>query len=54
MQYASSELSTHQNGQVTKLFNDNIQAVLTGTMTAEDALNKSQQQADEILKAFRK
>lgn len=54
MQYASSELSTYQNGQVTKLFNDNIQSALLGEMTPEEALEKSQQQADEILKKYRK
>ncbi|MBP1965439.1 ABC transporter substrate-binding protein [Paenibacillus aceris] len=54
LQYADSELSTFQNGQVTKLFNDNIQAALLGKMSAKEALDKSQQQADEILKNFRK
>ncbi|MDN4068584.1 ABC transporter substrate-binding protein [Paenibacillus vini] len=54
MEYASSELSTYQNGQVTKLFNDNIQSALLGEMTPEEALEKSQQQADEILKKYRK
>ncbi|WP_166241349.1 ABC transporter substrate-binding protein [Paenibacillus turpanensis] len=54
LQYADSELSTYQNGQVTKLFNDNIQAVLLGKMSAKEALEKSQQQADAILKNFQK
>jgi sn-glycerol 3-phosphate transport system substrate-binding protein len=54
LQYADSELSTYQNGQVTKLFNDNIQAALLGTMTPKEALDKSQQQADDILKSFQK
>ncbi|MFC0211761.1 ABC transporter substrate-binding protein [Paenibacillus chartarius] len=54
LQYADIELSTYQNGQVTKLFNDNIQAVLLGQMSPKDALDKSQQQADDILKNFRK
>lgn len=54
LQYADSELSTFQNGQVTKLFNDNIQAALLGNMSPKEALDKSQQQADEILKNFRK
>ncbi|MNI74975.1 hypothetical protein D3C73_1310930 [compost metagenome] len=54
MEYASSELSTYQNGQITKLFNDNIQAALLGNMTPEEALDKSQQQADDILKKYRK
>lgn len=54
LQYADSELSTFQNGQVTKLFNDNIQAVLLGKMTPKEALDKSQAQADDILKNFQK
>ncbi|MEC0266807.1 ABC transporter substrate-binding protein [Paenibacillus anseongense] len=54
LKYADSELSTYQNGQVTKLFNDNIQAALLGTMTPKEALDKSQQQADDILKNFQK
>ncbi|NEW09756.1 ABC transporter substrate-binding protein [Paenibacillus sp. SYP-B3998] len=54
LQYADSELSTYQNGQVTKLFNDNIQAALLGNMSPKEALDKSQQQADDILKNFRK
>lgn len=53
LEYADSELSTFQNGQVTKLFNDNIQAVLLGNMTPQEALDKSQQQADAILKNFK-
>ncbi|HIW32645.1 MAG TPA: ABC transporter substrate-binding protein [Candidatus Paenibacillus intestinavium] len=53
LEYAHSELSTYQNGQVTKLFNDNIQAALQGDMTAKEALEKSQTQADEILKSFK-
>lgn len=53
LEYADSELSTYQNGQVTKLFNDNIQAALQGEMTAKEALEKSQTQADDILKAFK-
>lgn len=54
LEHADSELSTYQNGQVTKIFNDNIQAALLGNMTAKEALEKSQQQADGILKQFQK
>lgn len=54
LEYADSELSTYQNGQVTKLFNDNIQAALLGNMTAKEALEKSQTAADQILKNFKK
>lgn len=53
LEYAKSELSTYQNGQITKLFNDNIQAALLGTMTAKEALEKSQTQADQILKSVK-
>ncbi len=53
LEYADSELSTYQNGQVTKLFNDNIQAALLGKMTAKEALQKSQEAADGILKNFK-
>lgn len=50
LEYAHSELSTYQNGEVTKIFNDNIQAALMGNMTAKEALEKSQNQATQILK----
>lgn len=53
LDHANSELSTYQNGQVTKLFNDNIQAALLGHLTAKEALEKSQTQADDILKGFK-
>jgi len=53
LEFAHSELSTYQNGQVTKLFNDNIQAALTGKTSAKEALEKSQTQADQILKNFK-
>lgn len=53
LEYADSELSTYQNGQITKLFNDNIQAALLGTISPKEALQKSQQQADQILKNFK-
>ena len=50
LEYAHSELSTYQNGEVTKIFNDNIQAALMGNMSAKEALEKSQTQATQILK----
>jgi len=53
LEYADSELSTYQNGQVQKIVNDNIQAALSGTMTAQEALQKSQQQATDVLKNFK-
>ena len=35
LQYAVAELSTHENQRVTKVFNDGLQAALTGAKTAE-------------------
>jgi sn-glycerol 3-phosphate transport system substrate-binding protein len=52
LEFADSELSTYQNGQVTKIFNDNIQAVLLGTKSVKEALVDSQAKSDEILKPF--
>ncbi|MCU6707797.1 ABC transporter substrate-binding protein [Paenibacillus sp. J5C_2022] len=52
LEHADSELSTYQNGQVTKAFNDSIQAALLGTSSVKEALKKAQDQADGILKPF--
>ncbi len=53
LQYASAELSTHNNGQVSKVFNDQLQAAITGTATAEEALKKAQEEADKLLAPFK-
>ncbi|RXT15431.1 ABC transporter substrate-binding protein [Ammoniphilus sp. CFH 90114] len=53
LQYANSELSTYQNGQVQKILNDNIQAALNGTTSVNEALQKAQTQADQVLKNFK-
>jgi len=52
LQYADSELSTYQNGLVTKILNDNIQAALHGNVTPKEALQKSQSEADRILAPY--
>ncbi|WP_078551433.1 ABC transporter substrate-binding protein [Bacillus alkalicellulosilyticus] len=54
LQHAQAELSTHQNGRVYKAINDNLQAAIVGTLTAEEALEKAQQEADKILEPFNK
>ncbi|XEC96299.1 ABC transporter substrate-binding protein [Paenibacillus tarimensis] len=54
LQYASAELSTHNNGKVTKIFNDAIQSVLTGSADAASALKKAQTEADKALEPFNK
>jgi sn-glycerol 3-phosphate transport system substrate-binding protein len=52
LQYADSELSTYQNGQVTKILNDNIQAALYGNIPVKEALQKSQSEAERILARY--
>lgn len=54
LEYAAAELSTHNNGKVIKALSDPIQAVLTGSMTPEEALNKAQEEADKALAPFNK
>ena len=41
LEYADSELSTYQNGNVQKILNDLIQAALNGEMNPEEALKES-------------
>ncbi|MDI4648655.1 ABC transporter substrate-binding protein [Cohnella hashimotonis] len=54
LEYASAELSTHNNGKVMKTVNDQVQAALTGTLKPADALKKAQEEADRALAAFNK
>ncbi|QBP76395.1 ABC transporter substrate-binding protein [Herbaspirillum huttiense] len=52
MKYGVAELSTHDNQRVTKALNDNLQAALSGTKTAEVALKDAQREAERILRAY--
>ncbi|HEX3017781.1 MAG TPA: ABC transporter substrate-binding protein [Caproicibacter sp.] len=54
LQYAAAELSTHENGKVTKALEDNIQNVLTGTKSVDQALQDAQTQADGYLQPYKK
>ncbi|RJX38844.1 ABC transporter substrate-binding protein [Paenibacillus pinisoli] len=54
LQYASAELSTHNNGKVSKIFSDAIQSVLTGSSDSATALKKAQEEADKALAPFNK
>ncbi|GAA3399998.1 ABC transporter substrate-binding protein [Paenibacillus hodogayensis] len=54
LQYASAELSTHNNGKVTKAISDQVQAVLTDGATPAEALKKAQEEADKALAPFNK
>ena len=51
--YAKAELSTHENQRVTKALNDGLQAALTGTKPADQAMKDAQREAERILKPFK-
>lgn len=53
LQYATAELSTHENQRVTQILNDALAAAITGQKTPEDALKDAQQKADAVLSAYR-
>lgn len=53
LEFAVAELSTYQNQRVTSVFNDALEAAITGQMSAADALKKAQEQADRILADYR-
>ncbi|MFQ6024011.1 MAG: ABC transporter substrate-binding protein [Acidiferrobacterales bacterium] len=53
LEYATAELSTHENARVRKLLDDAIQSALTGAKTPEEALKSAQQGADRVLKRYR-
>jgi sn-glycerol 3-phosphate transport system substrate-binding protein len=52
--YAKAELSTHDNQRVTKALNDGLQAALTGTKPADQALKDAQRESERILRAYKK
>ena len=54
LRYAVAELSTHDNQRVTKALNDGLQAGLTGTKSAEQAMKDSQREAERLLRPYRK
>jgi sn-glycerol 3-phosphate transport system substrate-binding protein len=51
--YAKAELSTHDNQRVTKALNDALQAALTGTKPAGQALKDAQREADRLLRSYK-
>jgi sn-glycerol 3-phosphate transport system substrate-binding protein len=54
LQYAEPELSTHDNQRVTKVFNDALEAAITGQKGSAEALKSAQATADGILRRYRK
>ncbi len=53
LKYAEPELSTHENQRVTQVFNNALQAALTGQKGPAEALKKAQADADAILQRYR-
>ena len=51
--FALAEFSTHDNQRVTKALNDGLQAALTGTKTAAQAMADAQKEADRILRPYK-
>jgi len=54
LQFAVAELSTHDNQRVTKALNDGLQAALTGTKPADQAMKDAQREADRLLRPYKK
>lgn len=50
--YAQPELTTYAAAEMWRILNDHIQAAITGEMTAGEALEAAQQQADDLLFDF--
>lgn len=50
--YAQPELTTYNAAEMWRILNDNIQAAVTGEMSAEEALKTAQEQGDELLADF--
>ena len=53
LEYAVAELSTYQNQRVTNIFNDALEAAITGQKEPKTALEEAQARADRILRAYR-
>ncbi len=53
LRFSVAELSTHDNQRVTKALNDGLQAALTGSKSAEQAMKDAQAEAERLLKPYR-
>lgn len=49
---AGAELTTHNKGKVIKVFSDEIDAVITGQKTPEEAMKTAQEKAERELRGF--
>lgn len=53
LEFAVAELSTYQNQRVTTIFNDALEAAITGQKSPQEALEEAQAEADRILSRYR-
>ena len=53
LEFATAELATFQAGRIRKALDDAIQAALTGSKSAKEALTSAQTEADRLLKVYR-
>jgi sn-glycerol 3-phosphate transport system substrate-binding protein len=53
LEFAVAELSTHENQRITKIFNDALQAAITGEKDSAAALAEAQAEAMRVLAAYR-
>ena len=53
LEFAVAELSTYENQRVTRIFNDALEAAITGQKSPAEALAEAQEKADAVLKAYR-
>lgn len=52
LEHGTAELSTYQGGRVRRALDNAIQAALTGQMSAQDALQQAQAEADAALRRY--
>ena len=50
--YAKPELTTYNAAEIWRVLNDNIQAAVVGDMSAREALDAAQEQAEEVLSEY--
>ena len=53
LKHAVPELTVHDNQRITKVINDALQAIMTGTKTAAVALKEAQAESDRLLKDYK-
>jgi len=53
LKYAVPEITVHEAQRVMKVFNDNLQAAITGGKTAKAAMDEAQREAERILRDYK-